>query len=145
MGRLRSLRLFSQQPGFATEIGLATNVLDSLACLDALTIELHRISYAMIPHLEVFANTRRYGESKAETYQHFEESAIRLNPSRVLFVLRCNGRERTVLWTGILQRILFPTLHKRCPFRVQCQRGERLPTDWRPDTDEPAIHFSPPE
>ncbi len=129
MERLRSFKLFlrvDDQLNFATGIGLATNVLDSLACPDALTIEL---SYTM---LHLIADTRDYN-SKAGTYQLFEESAIRLNPSRVLFVVACVGRERTVLWTRTLQRI-FPALHKQCPLTVQCQ-GERSSISLRPHAD----------
>ncbi|KAI0758700.1 WD40-repeat-containing domain protein [Fomes fomentarius] len=112
--RLRSLRLFvGDHDSFAAMIKPATNVLNSLARLDALTVE---IKYESPSHLEVFGDSR----DDETACQQFEESAIRLNPSRVLFVLGCYGRERTVLWTRTLQCI-FPTLHKQCPFKVQCQ------------------------
>ncbi|KAI0758686.1 WD40-repeat-containing domain protein [Fomes fomentarius] len=114
--RLRSLRLFLpvDMHLFTPMIELATNVLNSLARLDVLTIELkYKTRY-----LTVFADIRK--DETAEACQQFEESAVRLNPSRVLFMPRCNGRERTELWTRTLQCI-FSTLHKQCPFKVQCQ------------------------
>ncbi|KAI0758719.1 hypothetical protein C8Q74DRAFT_1299561 [Fomes fomentarius] len=116
--KLRSLKLFvhiESEHTFAAEIKLATDVLDSLVRLHTLTIEIEYQSYAMLGFLS---------DSSAETaevYQRFEESSIRLNTSRVLFVVRSDRRERTVYWTQTLQHI-FPTLYNRCQFRVQCQR-----------------------
>lgn len=123
--RLRSLTLFVQivKKGgacqFVTGLKLTINVLNSLVRLHALTIKLEYESD------DLYLLSREFCDPETvHVCQRFEESSIRLNPSRILFAVRSNRHERIVYWTRTLQRI-FPTLHKRCPLTIYCQRGQR--------------------
>lgn len=106
---------------FAGGIELATNILKSFVRLHALTIIVDYKPEELHPLSEESWDTDQF-----EIYQQFEEAAVRLDPSHVLFIVPSgNGRERTVFWTQTLQRV-FPSLHKRWPLRVEFQSGESL-------------------